>query len=551
MYQKEKTIKYYIYARKSTESEDRQVQSIEDQVIRLKKLADELCLEIKEIFTEAKSAKEPENREIFNGMLKKLENGEANGILCWKLDRLSRNPIDSARLSWSLQKNVIKSIRTIERDYLPEDNVIIFNVESGMSNQFIIDLKKNVKRGLEAKLRKGFMPSKAPTAYLNTKTGGKGENFIIKDTERFNLVRKMFDLMLTGNYSVPQIQKIANENWKLTTVKSRKRGGAGLSRTSIYAIFTNIFYTGLFKYKGNIYEGKHPPLVTLEEYDRVQMLLGRRGKQRPKIRQFTFRGLIRCGECDCCVTAATKNKLIKNANQIKEYHYYFCSGRKKDYKCSQTKVITVEELEKQIENEILKITITPTFRDRALKVLNELNDKEIHNRTNIHEIVSESFLNTQKELDNLTRMHYKEMITEDEYLKQRNELVIKIIQLKQKLRETEDRANNWLKLTERVFIFATNAYNCFTKGNIKTKRDILNALGCNYLLKSSKLTLQQHPLLEPISDTLAKAKPRLELVKTTNEELSGKSSEDLASGSSELYPQPDLNRCYRRERAMS
>src|SRR3989338_4876170 len=97
-------IKYFLYARKSSESEDRQVQSIYDQINRLKKLARDLRLDIKKTYSEAKSAKKPDNRPIFDEMIERIERGEAEGILCWQINRLSRNPIDSGKLSWLLQR---------------------------------------------------------------------------------------------------------------------------------------------------------------------------------------------------------------------------------------------------------------------------------------------------------------------------------------------------------------------------------------------------------------------------------------------------------------
>ncbi|MEK7178449.1 MAG: recombinase family protein, partial [Patescibacteria group bacterium] len=117
-----KKIRYFLYARKSSESEDRQVQSIDDQIDRLKKLAKDLELEIVEIYTESKSAKKPNNRPVFDEMIRRIENGDADGILCWHLNRLTRNPIDSGQLSWLLQQGIIKSIQSTERQYLPSDN---------------------------------------------------------------------------------------------------------------------------------------------------------------------------------------------------------------------------------------------------------------------------------------------------------------------------------------------------------------------------------------------------------------------------------------------
>jgi len=209
-------MRYIIYCRKSSEAEDRQVLSIESQITELKKLAERLNLEVVEVLTESQSAKSP-GRPIFNEMIKKINQGKADGIICWKLDRLARNPIDGGQIIWILQKGIIKHIQTFDRSYYPEDNVLLMSVEFGMANQFILDLSKNVKRGLRTKLEKGWRPNLAPLGYLNSRTKGKGKNEIIKDPERFDLIKKMWKLMLSGSYSPPKILKIANNKWALRT----------------------------------------------------------------------------------------------------------------------------------------------------------------------------------------------------------------------------------------------------------------------------------------------------------------------------------------------
>ena len=107
-------IRYFVYARKSSESEDKQVASIDSQVKELERLAEQYGLTVVHTFTESKSAKAPNNRPVFNEMISRLHKGEADGILCWKLDRLARNPVDGGTINWILQNSVVKHIRACE-----------------------------------------------------------------------------------------------------------------------------------------------------------------------------------------------------------------------------------------------------------------------------------------------------------------------------------------------------------------------------------------------------------------------------------------------------
>ena len=402
---------YFLYARKSSESEDRQIQSIDDQISRLKELAKSYHITIKEIFTESKTAKMPYCRPVFDGMLKRIEKGEADGILCWQINRLSRNPIDSGTISWMLQKNILKSILTIDREYLPDDNVLLFNVESGMANQFIIDLRKNCRRGMEGKSERGWLPALAPVGYTNDKLN----RVIVPDPERYDLVRRMWEMLLSGNYTVGQIRKIATEEWGFRAPKYRKETKLVMPNCYLYKMFSNIFYTGMFDWGGKRYNGNHVPMITLAEYDRVQEILGRKGKPRPQTHSFAYTGLIRCAVCNSMYTATEKRKFVKSAKGFKSYIYYHCTKKKKEITCQGQMPVKETVLESHFEAELIKYAIHPVFRDWAIEHLQKEREKESTEKK-VKETTQDNLLQeTEKELTALTRMRMKELIDDETF----------------------------------------------------------------------------------------------------------------------------------------
>ena len=184
------TLAYYGYCRKSTDdSSEKQVLSLDVQKKELDVIREKNDLKVIKFFTEAKTAKEP-GREEFNQMLNSIEQGKANAILCWKLDRLTRNPVDGGRIQWLLQKGVIKEIRTYERTYRSEDHTLITSVEMGMANQYSRDLRTMAFRTIRAKLASGWRPGPAPVGYININAGTHRE--LAPDPERFVLLNQIF-----------------------------------------------------------------------------------------------------------------------------------------------------------------------------------------------------------------------------------------------------------------------------------------------------------------------------------------------------------------------
>ncbi|KKQ46461.1 MAG: hypothetical protein US63_C0001G0029 [Candidatus Moranbacteria bacterium GW2011_GWC2_37_8] len=520
MSKNEQKIHYILYARKSSEDERRQVQSIENQIQIMLDKAKALKLHIVDVLQESKSARKP-GRPVFNEMMERIKRGEADGILTWHANRLSRNPLDAGNVQWALQNGTIRSIMTNDREYLPEDNSLMLGMECSMSEQYSKDLSKTVNRGLLRKAKEGWLPNLPPTGYINDKVN----KIIINDPERFHLVRKIWDLMLTGNYTPPQILKIANDEWGFRTRKYEKSGGGKLSRSGIYKMLTNGFYLGFFYKKGELFEGSHERMITVDEWDRVQTLLGRKGKPRPKKHSFAFTGAIRCAECQCLITAETKKKIIRKTGEIRSHTYYHCTHKRTDMKCSQRKNTLESGLELMIEQELDKYTILPEFKEWAMEELNKANDNEIETRTKMYEMLHKAYTEAQKQLDTLTKMRYRDLINDEQFLRESRILEAEIAKLKEKLGTTEARAKQWLELTEKTFEFATYARNAFLKGNDTLRKELLLTLGQNQILGNQILTLQAYEWFVPISEDYPKLKAEYVKVRT-NKKLSTKAKTD-------------------------
>ena len=337
-------MQYFLYARKSTDVEDKQVLSIEAQLVELRALVRQNNLEIAAEFVEKQSAKMP-GRPIFNDMMNRIQRGDARGVVCWKLDRLARNPVDGGQISWFLQNGIIAHIQTHDRAYYSADNVLMMSVEFGMANQYVRDLSVNTARGLRQKARQGIYPGQAPLGYLNdprTKT-------IAVDRKKSKIVRAAFELYAQNGSRLEDISRFLFDNGIATkaTERWKSSGERPLKKDQAKLILTNSFYYGHFRYAGEIYEGKHTPIITKELFDKVQKVLALRGKtQRATKQPQQLCGLLKCGECGCSITAEVQ----------KGHVYYHCT--KKRGPCSG-EYIREETLDTQL-SELLSRFHLPT-----------------------------------------------------------------------------------------------------------------------------------------------------------------------------------------------
>ncbi len=473
-------MKYFLYCRKSSEDEDRQIISIESQRREMERLIGTWRdVEVVDVYEESFSAKAP-GRALFDAMIKRIEAGEAQGIIAWHPDRLARNSIDGGRIIYLLDIGKLKDLRfatfTFENN---SQGKFMLSIVFGYSKYYVDSLSENVRRGIRTKTENGWLSGLAPAGYLND----PATRTIIPDPQRFSMVKEMWHLMLTGAYSPRQLMEMANFQWGFRTIRRKRSGGKMLSLSGVYRILSNPFYAGIIQGNGKLYPGKHETIVTLDQFDRVQEILGRPSRPRPKVRQFAFSGLIRCGACGLSVTA--EEKVNRHGSH---YTYYHCTRRSRiGHRCDEPSV-QVSELERQIVEFLREITIPERFRQWAVAKLSRISGSQKSAAATHRTSLEQAQASVDRKLDNLTKLRIRDLVNDDEYLKQRQELERERIKISQSL-GIANQAQDRFEPAQMLISFSKSAVSWFEAGDLVTKRLILAVVGSNPLLTGKKLRI--------------------------------------------------------------
>lgn len=323
-------VKYCLYARKSTEQDEKQALSIDSQIKEMLQIARREGLEVVEMRRESHSAKAVGQREVFNSLLTDLKAGKFNGLLTWAPDRLSRNAGDLGALVDLMDAKLLVEIRTFGQRFTDNPNEKFLLMILGSQAKLENDNKRiNVKRGLRARCEMGLWPAPAPTGYLNHPDRTKRCEVII-DENSAHVIKRMFEMVGNEGLSGRQVYQ-----WLIET-KFKTKSSKPLSLSNVYTILGNIFYYGDFEYpkkSGKVYKGRHSPIISKELFERVRQRLIRSSMQPMGSHEFAFTKLMQCGLCGSGISATERIKTQQNGN-VHRYVYYGCSkGKDMNCKC--------------------------------------------------------------------------------------------------------------------------------------------------------------------------------------------------------------------------
>ena len=517
---KDKPLKFFIYCRKSSEPEDKQILSLPAQVSELTRYAKENKLTVVDIFQESRSA-HTIGRSDFNSMLVRIEKGEANGLIVWDESRIARNSYDGGKVVYMMDLAEIVEIRKPGKTYrnTPDDKSWL-QMCFMMSKKESDDKSANVKRGLKEKAKQGMYVGSAKPGYMFDPIAKQGEKDLIPIPGKYELIERAWKTMMTGKYRVAQILEMLNNEWGYRTPIRGKLGGKPMFTSELYEMFHDRFYMGEFEYprgSDDWHRWRGISMIDEESFMRVQAHLGGKFLPRPQHREFAFTCLIRC-VCGSAITAEEKWQTIctichdkfssLNRNScpkcgtrvenmddptILHYIYYRCT-RKVSPDCIQRSV-RLEDLEPQIDEILRQSAISEEFKEWAVKFCNELNDEEVKDRNVVLEELQKNYDGCIQRLDNLVKLKISpqntdsSLLSDEEFKDQKSSIIKEKQDLEARLGSTGKRIENWIENLENGLDFAVQARYRFATGTLAEKRDILATIGSNMILEGKKLRL--------------------------------------------------------------
>lgn len=495
-------MKVFIYCRKSQDREDRQILSTDAQQRLLIDYAKLHGFKVIDLFVENQSAYKT-GRPLFNEMLRRLEEGEADVILTYHLTRLARNSYDGGRIIYMMDTKIIREIKTTDSTFTNKsDDKFMMQIHFAVAKKSSDDTSQFVTRDIGSKLLKGELPGTVPIGYLNIDRHGRispkqyspekqtllaqlGRPLRREEIDPVDgpLVRMVYEEASKGIGTLRSLQAFAFKIGLRT-----RTGKAKISHCTLQNMLTNPYFYGAIRYQGKVIADnvQHEALVPKPLFDRVQQVLGTRSKGRVRKHNFSFRGIMHCGICGCRITAEIQKGIT----------YYHCTHKREN--CSQRKWSKEQLIAAQLFEEMVKLNFPETFLKHAMQKVRALYSQESRAFDVMRHKLQTEYNNCKHKIDALLQMKISpknangELLSDEEYIAQKNALKAELDLLEEQLGTQHQQGGNWLDDCERFLQFTQRLPEMLAEASMNGKREIMMLVCSNVILKDQKIAVTYH-----------------------------------------------------------
>ncbi len=450
-------MKAVIYARVSSKEQEQEGFSIPSQLKLLRNYAQEKGIVLAEEFKDIETAKST-GRTGFNKMLKFLKsNKTCNIVLAEKTDRLYRNIRDWITLDeLNIEIHFVKEGCIISQNSHSSEK-FLHGIKVLMAKNYIDNLSEEVKKGLTEKAAQGEWPTKAPVGYKSNKS----THLLDIDELKAPLVRKLFELYATGNYSLQMLMDVAREAGFCTNKTTF------ISKSGIHKILQNPIYYGEILWKGKRYQGKHQPIITKKLFDQVQAVLEGTNHPKETKRNFAFAGLLKCDKCGCAMTPELKKG---------KYIYYRCTGFKG--KCGNT-YIREEKLAELLADVVKRIEIDDNLVADIKKALRDSHKDKIDYHNKALKTLNKRAKHIQGLIDKAYEDKLSGVISESFWERKSLEWQNELVEIASKVEAHNNADVNYFETGIKILELANNAYTKYLGKNRHEQRKLLNIILSN------------------------------------------------------------------------
>jgi site-specific DNA recombinase len=539
-------LNYVIYCRKSSEGEDKQIQSLDTQIRELQEHAKRNGLNVVETIIESKSAFKV-GREGFARMTDLIRTGKANAILVVRANRISRNPIDAGYVISLMDEKKLLYIRTPHSTCYTcsSTDKMMIALELIFSKKDSDDKGDMVKEGQKTKALKGIPHGVASLGFLNDRTEEKGNRKWIVDELRLKQIKVLLDMFLSGAYSAGKLHKYAVGTLKLTTVKRTKIGGELIQLSRMYEILKDPIYAGFFFYGGERYELDRslPRLITEAEHNKIKNLLSKAHIPKVQHHETAYSGFMTSPDgafigqdvkfqliCDCkhkfahrsktnCPNCGIEIEKMEHPKYLSYVWHYNVRAKKAGI---PYKTISSEDVDEKMEDFVVEYL---QFSDELVawskQYIHEMKQQEVSKKILINQQKEQRKFDFQEKKANLRAMYRDGKFTEEEYNEDLESLNVEYADVN----ETSVEAIDWYSRLMEIADITERIAGVFKSDNVEAKRKMLSSLGSNLTWDSEELNIHNDIAIEKLIEGIKQAKsvnpefePRNYVVKQSSKE---------------------------------